>query len=94
MNKLRKRVGEVGVVEPVVKVRGLDMLEVARESIREATAEILNGGIHFLHLVKFVFSCPQSQPSGLAKVGSRDRSKSSYIRGIPGHLGGIALRRS
>lgn len=49
MNKLRKRVGEVGVDGPVVKLRGLDMLEVARESIREATAEILNGGIHFLH---------------------------------------------
>ena len=54
--QIAEEFAEVGVVGPVVKLQGLDILEVLRESIREATAEVLDRGFHFISLTSLFLS--------------------------------------
>lgn len=52
--QIAEELAEVGVVGSVFKLQSLDIFEVARKCIREATAEILNCGTQFLLFDKFI----------------------------------------
>jgi hypothetical protein len=59
-------VEELGIIRLVIKPQSPDMVEIAHECIREATAKIINRGVH---LLLFDISHPLLKPLGLAKGG-------------------------